>query len=245
MTKDPAASECRSGKPENAGHVGSQKLDVPHHFFGGHNPREKDQIEDNLPQPSMSRCPEDDARMRHATVGHGDEVTVACHQDAALHAGTLELPRVGSTVESLLDRRRDIDSAESEAGCDRGVYVLIEVILDIHPVTLAINQPDHGRGPGTLSRPQPSASTPSRHRPECARRSRSGCRGNTPTLHRRRRASNAETTQRSRRANVPLRSRKRCPGRGFGYPQSGAFRRRCPGLTQCVIFPVQSPSQPF
>ena len=38
MTKDPAASECRSGKPENAGHVGSQKLDVPRHFFGGHNP---------------------------------------------------------------------------------------------------------------------------------------------------------------------------------------------------------------
>lgn len=33
-----AASECRLGKPKNAGHVGSKKLDVPRHFFGAHNP---------------------------------------------------------------------------------------------------------------------------------------------------------------------------------------------------------------
>jgi len=38
MINDPAASECRFGKPKNAGHLGSQKLDVPRHFFGGHNP---------------------------------------------------------------------------------------------------------------------------------------------------------------------------------------------------------------
>jgi hypothetical protein len=30
----------------------------------------------HLPQPSMSRRPEDDTRMRHAAVGQGDEVAV-------------------------------------------------------------------------------------------------------------------------------------------------------------------------
>jgi hypothetical protein len=107
MTKNPVASECRSGKPGNAGHAGSQKLDVPRHFFGSHNPREKGQIEDNLPQPSRFRCPEDDPRMRHAGVGQGEKVTVARHQDAALPAGKLQLPRVGSAVEPLLDRHVD------------------------------------------------------------------------------------------------------------------------------------------
>ena len=62
--------------------------------------------------------------MWHAAVGQGEEVAVARRKDAALPAGKLQLPRVGSAVEPLLDRRRDIDSAQSEAGCDRGVYVL-------------------------------------------------------------------------------------------------------------------------
>lgn len=74
MIKNPAVSEDRFGKPENAGHVGSQKLDVPRKFFGGCNPRKKDQIEDNLPQPSMSCGPENNPRMRHATGGQGESV---------------------------------------------------------------------------------------------------------------------------------------------------------------------------
>ena len=121
MIKKPAVSEGRFGKPENLGHVGSQKLDVPRNLFGGRNPREKDQIKDNLPQPSTSRCPENNPSMRHATVGQGDEVAVTRHKYAAVHTSKLQLPRVGGTVEPLLDRRRDIDSSQSQAGCNRGI----------------------------------------------------------------------------------------------------------------------------
>ena len=234
--RPPATNDHGPGKPENAGHGGSQELDVPCRFFGVHNPGEKDQVENNLPQPSMSRWPEDNPRVRHAALGQHDEVAVARHQDAALRVRKRQLPRVGSAVKPLLDGRGDIDSPQSQAGCDSGVYVLVEVELDIHSASLTLSRSSHGPGKGVPGLPLTSALTPASHRREYAGRSGSGCRGNTPALHRRLQASNVETTPRSRQANAPPPSREQRPGHGFGCLQSGACRRKRPGSIQCGIF---------
>jgi len=43
MPKHLASTEYELGKPGNAANFGSQKLDGPCDFFGGHNPGEKTQ----------------------------------------------------------------------------------------------------------------------------------------------------------------------------------------------------------
>jgi hypothetical protein len=151
-------------------HVGSQEFDVVHHFFGGYNATQMNQVQNNLPHPSTSRCPKDDPRMRCAIFGQCDEVTVAGHQDTALCASKRQLIRVRSAVEPLLDGRRDIDPPQPQAGCNGVVNVLVEVVFDLHPSPLAINRPRHGCGPGTPGRPPLSAEMPPRHRRGCAGR---------------------------------------------------------------------------
>ena len=226
----------------NAGHVGSKKLDVPRHFFGGRNAAQEDQIEHDLPQSSLSRWPKDNPSVRPAGLGQHDEVTVAGHQHAALPMSERELLQVGGPLESLLDGGRHIDSPQPEASCNGGVYVLVEVVLDFHPASLAINQPRHGCGPGTQSLLPLSAVMQPRHHPESAGQSDFGCRGNTQGLRTRRRASGEETTPQSRRATAPPRSRKRRPGHGSVCLQFEVSPRRCLGSLRYGIFQMQWPS---
>ena len=84
--------------------------------------REKDQIEDNLPQPSMSRCPEDDPRMRHAAVGRGEEVArdqvVVVIRQRGLDVGESHMRKrphdlVGRT--SLFHPKNDVLDADSRS----------------------------------------------------------------------------------------------------------------------------------
>ncbi len=117
----------------------------------------------------------------------------------------------------------------------------VEVVLDFHPASLAINQPCHGCGPETRNLLPLSAVMQPRHHPESAGRSDFGCRGNTQGLRTRRRASGEETTPQSRRATAPPRSRRRRPGHGPACPQFEVSPRRCLGSLRCGIFQKQWP----
>ncbi len=110
------------------GHVGSQKLDVPRHFFGGRNAAQEDQVEHDLPQSSVSRWPKDNPCVRPASFGQRDEVTVARHQHAALRMSERQLLQVGGALEFLLDGGRHIDSPQPEASGNGGIDVLVEVV---------------------------------------------------------------------------------------------------------------------
>ena len=96
--------------PEQSGHVGSKKLDVPRHFFGGRNAAQEDQVEHDLPQSSVSRWPKDNSCVRPAGFGQHDEVTVTRHQHAALPISERQLLQVGGALGFLLDGGRHIDS---------------------------------------------------------------------------------------------------------------------------------------
>ena len=229
----------------NAGHVGSKKLDVPRHFFGGRNTAQQDQIEHDLPQSSVSCWPKDNPCVRPAGLGQHDEVTVARHQHAALRMSERQLLQVGSALDFLLDGGCHIDSPQPEPSGNGGVDVLIEVVLDFHPASLAINQFRHGCGPGIRSPLQLSVVTQPRHLRESAGRSDFGCRGNTRGPRTRRRASGAETTPQSRRATAPPRSRKRRPGHGSACPQFEVSLHRCLGSLRCGIFQKQRPCSKF
>jgi len=189
-----ATSSHRFRVPEQSRHVGSKKLDVPRRFFGGRNAAQEDQVEHDLPQSSVSRWPKDNPCVRPAGFGQHDEVTVARHQQAALRMSKRQLLQVGGALEFLLDGGRHIDSPQPEASSNGGVHVLVEVVLDFHPATLAINQPHHGCGPGSRNPLPLSAVMQPRHHPESAGQSDFGCRGNTQGVRTRRRASGAKTT---------------------------------------------------
>ena len=240
-----ATSAHRFRTPEKMGHVGSKKLDVPRHFFGGRNAVQEDQIEHDLPQSSVSRWPKDDPCVRPAGLGLHDEVTVARHQHAALRMRKRQLLQVGSALEFVLDGGRHIDSPQPEASGNGGVDMLVKVVLDFHPASLAINPPRHGCGPGTRNLLPLSAVMQPRHHPESAGQSDFGCRGNTQGLRTRRRASGAETTPQSRRVTAPPRSRRRRPGPGSACPQLEVSPRRCLGSLRCGIFQTRWPCRKF
>ena len=156
-----------------------------------------------------------------------------------------QLLQVGGALEFLLDSGRRIDSPQPEASSNGGVDVLVEVVLDFHPATLAINQPHHGCGPGTRNPLPLSAVMQPRHHPESAGQSDFGYRGNTQGLRTRRRASGAETTPQSRRVTAPPRSRRQRPGPGSVCPQFEVSPRRCLGSLRCGIFQKQWPCPRF
>ena len=174
-----------------------------------------------------------------------DASSVARHQHAALRMSERQLLQVGGALEFLLDGGRHIDSPQPEASGNDGIDVLVEVVLDFHPASLAINQPRHGCGPGTRNLLPLSAVMQPRHHPESAGQSDFGCRGNTQGLRTRRRASGEETTPQSRRATAPPRSRKRRPGHGSACPQFEVSPRRCLGSLRCGIFQKQWPCPKF
>jgi hypothetical protein len=227
--------------PEQSGHVGSKKLDVSRHFFGGRNAAQQDQVEHDLPQSSVSRWPKDNPCVRPAGFGQHDEVTVTRHQHAALPISERQLMQVGGALEFLLDGSSHIDSPQPQASGNGGVDVLVEVVLDFHPASLAINPPRQGCGPGTRNLLPLSAVMQPRHHPESAGRSDFGCRGNTQGLRTRRRASGEETTPQSRRATAPPRSRRRRPGHGSACPQFEVSPHRCLGSLRCGISQKQLP----
>jgi len=141
--------------PEESGHVGSKKLDVPRHFFGGRNAAQEDQIEHDLPQPSVPRWPKGNPCVRPAGLGQHDEVTVARHQHAALRMSELQLLQVGGASEFLLDGGCHINPPQSQASGNSGVDVLIEVVFDFrHPLRSISPTTAAGQEPGTCFRLQ-------------------------------------------------------------------------------------------
>lgn len=69
----------------------SKEFNVSSHFFGGHNPGEKDQVKNDLTQPSMSCRPENNPRVLCSALCQRDEVTVTRHQDPALRVSKRQL----------------------------------------------------------------------------------------------------------------------------------------------------------
>jgi len=245
MTVAATTSVQRFRTAEKSGHAGSKKLDGPRHFLGGRNAAQENQVEHDLPHSSVSRWPKNDPCVRPTGFGQHDEVTVACHQYSALRMRECQLLQVGGACEFLLDGGCHIDSPQPQASGNGGVDVLIEVVLNIHPGSLAINPPRHGGGPDSRNLlPLSAVVQPRRHR-ESADRSAFGCRGNTRGPRTRRRASGAETTPQSRRATATPLSRIRCPEPGSVYPLSEASRRRCQGSLRHEIFQGPSPSSKF
>jgi hypothetical protein len=150
-----APSAHRLRTPGKTGQVGSKKLDVPRHFFGGRNAAQEDQVEHDLPQSSVSRWPKDNPCVRPAGLGQHDEVTVARHQHAALHEDASccksEAPWSSCSTVVVTSTPRSLRPAATAASMCSSRWYLISTrhpLRSTHPATAA------GQEPGTCFRCQ-------------------------------------------------------------------------------------------
>ena len=120
-------SDGRSKVGTTNGRITSEELDSVDHVRFGEACVHKYQVFDDLAEGVGIKVDEDDARVRHTTVGKADEVRVGSDENPVGPCGEREVRRVGGGAEADVDRSRDIDPPSAETGGDRRVDVLIEV----------------------------------------------------------------------------------------------------------------------